>query len=42
MLGLIFDGLACWVAVGVSESEVREIWVKSVDTLVGSYELKKS
>jgi AcrR family transcriptional regulator len=34
MLGLIFNGLNCWIAVGVSEQEVRKIWIKSVDAVI--------
>jgi AcrR family transcriptional regulator len=35
-LGLVFNGLLCWLAIGVSEDEVRETWAKSVDILLGS------
>ncbi|MGA2663375.1 MAG: TetR/AcrR family transcriptional regulator [Nitrososphaerales archaeon] len=38
MMGLIFNGLASWLAVGVPESEVKEIWGRSVDMLLGPYE----
>jgi AcrR family transcriptional regulator len=41
MLGLIFNGLSCWLAVGVPESEAREIWGNSVDVLLGPYEGRK-
>jgi TetR/AcrR family transcriptional regulator, transcriptional repressor of aconitase len=34
MLGLIFNGLNCWITVGVPEQEVRKIWIKSVDALL--------
>jgi AcrR family transcriptional regulator len=37
MLGLIFNGLSCWLAVGVPEAEVRDVWGKSVDMLLGPY-----
>jgi len=42
MLGLIFNGLYCWLAVGVPDSEVREVWGNSVDMLLGPYEGRKS
>jgi AcrR family transcriptional regulator len=35
-LGLVFNGLLCWLAIGVSEEEVRETWTKAVDILLGS------
>jgi AcrR family transcriptional regulator len=38
MLGLIFNGLACWLAVGVPESEASEVWGRSVDMLLLPYE----
>jgi AcrR family transcriptional regulator len=41
MLGLIFNGLFCWLAVGVPESDVTEVWGKSVDMLLGPYEGRK-
>lgn len=34
-LGLVFNGLLCWLAIGVSEEEVRETWAKAVDLLLG-------
>jgi AcrR family transcriptional regulator len=39
-LGLVFNGLLCWLAIGVSEEEVRETWRKAVDILLIS-NLKK-
>jgi AcrR family transcriptional regulator len=41
MLGLIFNGLACWLAMGVSVKEVKEVWADSVDTLLGEFEGEK-
>jgi AcrR family transcriptional regulator len=38
MLGLVFNGLACWLAVGVPEQEVRETWAKSVEIVLGPIE----
>jgi AcrR family transcriptional regulator len=35
-LGLVFNGLLCWLAIGVSEVEVRETWAKAVDILLGA------
>ena len=33
-LGLVFNGLLCWLAIGVPEEEVRDIWGKAVDILL--------
>jgi AcrR family transcriptional regulator len=41
MLGLIFNGLACWLAVGVPESEASEVWGRSVDVLLLPYEKRR-
>jgi AcrR family transcriptional regulator len=41
MLGLIFNGLACWLAVGVPEQEVRETWAKSLEIVIGTIEKGK-
>ena len=41
MLGLVFNGLACWLAVGVPEQEVRETWAKSVEIVLGPVEKGK-
>jgi len=38
MMGLVFNGLASWLAIGVPDSEVKELWGKSVDMLLGPYE----
>lgn len=38
MLAVIFNGLVSWLAAGVPEEEVRLIWGKSVDMLLGPYE----
>jgi AcrR family transcriptional regulator len=38
MMGLIFNGLTSWLAVGVPESEVELVWERSVDMLLGPYE----
>jgi len=35
-LGLVFNGLLCWLAIGVSEEVVRETWTKAVDILLGA------
>jgi AcrR family transcriptional regulator len=34
MLSLIFNGLSCWLVVGVPEPEVRRVWADSVDLLI--------
>jgi AcrR family transcriptional regulator len=41
MLGLIFNGLSCWLAVGVPEQEVRETWARSVEIVLGPVEKRK-
>jgi len=41
MLGLIFNGLWCWLAIGIPESEVREAWRVSVDLLLAPYDRVK-
>jgi AcrR family transcriptional regulator len=41
MLGLIFNGLSCWLAVGVPEQEVRETWARSVEIVLGPIEKGK-
>ena len=33
-LGLVFNGLACWLAVGVPEKEVQQIWAKTVERVL--------
>ena len=38
MLGLVFNGLACWLVVGVPEQEVRETWARSVEIVLGPIE----
>jgi len=35
-LGLVFNGLLSWLAIGVSEEEVRRTWGKAVDILLVS------
>lgn len=40
-LGLVFNGLLCWLAIGVSEAEVRKTWSKSVDILLAAAVGKK-
>jgi len=42
MMSLIYKGLASWLAIGVPEVEVRGVWEKSADTLLGPYEGKSS
>ncbi len=39
-LGLVFNGLACWLAVGVSEQEVRETWAKTVEIIEPIFQSK--
>jgi AcrR family transcriptional regulator len=34
-LGLCFNGLLCWLTVGVSEQDVKRTWAKSVESLLG-------
>jgi AcrR family transcriptional regulator len=34
-LGLVFNGLSCWLAVGVPEEEVQATWAKTVETVLG-------
>jgi AcrR family transcriptional regulator len=42
MMGLIYNGLASWLAIGVPEAEVRKVWEGSVNMLLGPYEGKGS
>ncbi len=34
VLGLVFNGLNCWIAIGVPESDARKIWARTVDILL--------
>lgn len=34
-LGLVFNGLLCWLAVGITDEEVRDAWGRAVDLLLG-------
>lgn len=40
-LGLVFNGLECWLAIGVSEAEVRKVWGKTIELLLAPLVKKK-
>ncbi len=41
MLGLIYNGLWCWLVVGAPESEVNDLWGRAVDMLLAPYDRGK-
>jgi AcrR family transcriptional regulator len=41
MLGMIFNGLWCWLVVGAPESEVKDLWGRAVDMLLAPYDRKQ-
>ena len=40
ILGLLFNGLVSWVAVGIPETEVRKVWEDSIEILSSAFGLK--
>jgi hypothetical protein len=42
LLELIFNGLACWLAIGLPESEAKKVRRGAVEILLGPYDAKQS
>ena len=40
-LGLVFNGLTCWLAIGVPETEARKVWSRSLELLLSPLVKKK-